>query len=937
MGDSSPAPGRSLPLLEREHELALLEQLLTAGEGAGPVVVEGPAGIGKTRLLAELRERAVGQGRTVVSAQGSDLEREFPFGVVRQLFEPVLAWPEMRARLFEGAAATAGSVFEPVAHATGAEGDASFPVLHGLYWLTINLASERSLVIVVDDLHWCDRPSLRFLAYLVRRLEGLGALLVLGLRSADPGTDPVMLGEIVTGPDVLHIHPGPLSEAAVAGMVRSRFSTEPDPAFVTACRAATGGNPLLLRQLLTSLESDAAGGQALGARAVEEVGPRAVSRTVLLRLRRLEAAATTVAQAVAVLGNDADLPRVAAMTGLDEAGVAGATATLARSEILRPDPPLGFVHPLVRDAVYHSLPPGERELLQAAAARLLIDSRAPAEAVATHLLAAPRRGEAWVVELLREAAMSARRKGAADSAVAYLERALREPPPEEERTAVLLELGLDELLVSGPAAAEHLREAFEALRDPVQRAHVAATLARALMFTAPPQEAVDVAARAQAEISPELIDERQALRALELMAVFFGTQDQSPIERLGEIEIIGDGPGAKMLASIVSFVRALGGAPVAEALPLARRALADDILIEADQGLFPVGPIFVHVLSDSEEALTAWDKLHELAHRRGSLMGILTVELWRGATMLWRGDLREAEELLEAAQLDLKAWGPVRAGGIYGLAFLGGVKTLRGDLRRARELLNPSGVTPDEQRSDAYRHLLRSWAELLLVDGDFEQAVEVADDLSGRLAFIQHPGWAPWRSLKARALDGLGRTEAAIALVEDELALARRIGAAGQIGRELRLLGQLKRERGLDHLREAVTLLEHSTLRLELAVALHAFGRALRLARQPAEAREPLRRALDLADRCGADVLVEDARAELHAAGARPRSTALQGVDSLTPSERRVVDLAVEGRSNKDIAQSLYVTPKTVEVHLSNAYRKLGIRSRQQLGQALAA
>jgi DNA-binding NarL/FixJ family response regulator len=134
-----------------------------------------------------------------------------------------------------------------------------------------------------------------------------------------------------------------------------------------------------------------------------------------------------------------------------------------------------------------------------------------------------------------------------------------------------------------------------------------------------------------------------------------------------------------------------------------------------------------------------------------------------------------------------------------------------------------------------------------------------------------------------------------------------------------------------------VALLEDSTLRLELAVALHALGRALRTARRPAEAREPLRRALDLADRCGADVLVGRARAELHAAGGRPRATALQGVDALTPSERRVADLAVEGRTNKDIAQTLYVTPKTVEVHLSSAYRKLGIRSRQQLGEALAA
>jgi DNA-binding CsgD family transcriptional regulator len=138
------------------------------------------------------------------------------------------------------------------------------------------------------------------------------------------------------------------------------------------------------------------------------------------------------------------------------------------------------------------------------------------------------------------------------------------------------------------------------------------------------------------------------------------------------------------------------------------------------------------------------------------------------------------------------------------------------------------------------------------------------------------------------------------------------------------------------HLREAVEHLERSTARLDLALALLALGVALRRGGRPSDAREPLLRALELADRCGADGVVEQVRAELRAAGVRPRATAVQGVGSLTASERRVADLAVGGRSNREIAQILYVTPKTVEVHLSNAYRKLSIRSRQELARALA-
>ena len=131
-------------------------------------------------------------------------------------------------------------------------------------------------------------------------------------------------------------------------------------------------------------------------------------------------------------------------------------------------------------------------------------------------------------------------------------------------------------------------------------------------------------------------------------------------------------------------------------------------------------------------------------------------------------------------------------------------------------------------------------------------------------------------------------------------------------------------------------MLEGSHARLEHAKALADLGGALRRERRQTEARDPLRRALELADACSADALVEHVRSELYATGARPRTTALGGVEALTASERRVAAFAAEGQSNRDIAQALFVTPKTVEVHLSNAYRKLGIRSRRDLAGALA-
>ena len=171
------------PLLEREQELSALDGLLTSGGSGGSrlVLIEGTAGIGKSRLIAELREHARSQDMRVLAAHGSDLEREFPFGVVRQLFEPLLADAAHRSRLLADAAAAARPVFEEL-HSEAAAGDVSFAALHGLYWLTVNLAVEQPLLLAVDDLHWCDRPSLRFLAYLARRLEGVDAVLAVGLR-----------------------------------------------------------------------------------------------------------------------------------------------------------------------------------------------------------------------------------------------------------------------------------------------------------------------------------------------------------------------------------------------------------------------------------------------------------------------------------------------------------------------------------------------------------------------------------------------------------------------------------------------------------------------------------------------------------------------------------------------------------------------------------
>jgi DNA-binding CsgD family transcriptional regulator len=902
-------------LLERDRELAALDRLIAdAEDGRGRVaLIEGPAGIGKSRLLAEARNRS---GRmTVLSARCGELERDFSFGAVRQLLEPVAD----RERLLAGAAAPVAGVLE------GGTAEGSFAVLHGLYWAVLNLAEEAPVLLAIDDLQWSDRPSLRFVAYLVRRLEGAPVLVAATLRSTEPGTDPALIAEIAADPLCEAVRPAPLGDAAVIELVTERLG-EPDSRFAAACREATGGNPLLLRHLLAALEQDGVAPSAAGAAAVREIGTRAVSRTVLLRLSRLPADAVAVARAVAVLGDSSGLPAVAALTGLDEETVARAAGELARADILRAETPLGYVHPLVRDVVYLDVPAGERELRHGRAAEVLAAAGAPAEEVAAQLLHAPRRGEPGTVELLRAAAAQAARRGGPDSALAYLSRALEEPPPPELRGKLHFELGVAAAEMNAPLAAEHLRVAYDVLTEPDERATAAFALAQSQLFTGHAMEGGALARRA-ADAAPA--DLRLAIQAMEMIAVFFG-YDREALTRI-ELER-GDGLGARMLMAATAFARAAGGAPAAGCEALALESWEGGELLESSSGLFWSAALVALVLAESPRTGEWMATCREQAHRSGSVFSTSSVGLWSGLHLLGTGELEDAGELLVEANRLQEIWGSAPTATSWARGLYAYRAVVIGDAG-ARAILGDAPAA--EEESDGANLWRRARAELALAEGRAEEALADAE-LMGRTALhVLHPDWKPWQSLKARALGQLGRVDEAIAAAEAELELARGCGAPGVIGRCLRVRGEL--EQDVERLREAATVLAGSSARLEHARALAALGAALRRDRHATEAREPLREALELAEACACPPLVETVRSELYASGARPRTAALTGVGSLTASERRVATLAAGGQTNREIAQALFVTPKTVEVHLSNAYRKLDIRSRRELPGALVA
>jgi DNA-binding CsgD family transcriptional regulator/tetratricopeptide (TPR) repeat protein len=936
-------------LLERDAELVALDALLSADSGWGRLLaIEGPPGIGKTSLILETRLRAVDAGTQVLSARGSELETTFSFGVVRQLFEPLLAQlaENERAELLDGAAELATPIFEPAHLAADPARDVSLAMLHGLYWLTANVAAQKPLLLAVDDLHWSDPPSLRWLAYVLPRMDGLDLSIVAGLRPAEPGEAPALLSQIVSDPRTLVIQPAPLSLAATARLVRATLSPGADDAFCMACHEITGGNPLLLRDLRNAIIAEDLAPTSVNIPLLRELAARAGSRALSARLSPLPREATRLAQAVAILGEGVDAHHAAALADLDEQAASEAIADLARVDVLSSQTLLGFVHPLVRAAVYQTLTPLERNAGHTRAARLLSASQADPERVAAHLLLVSPASEREVVAVLREAARRAECRGASESAVAYLRRALAEPPAAADRADVLLELGYVEALVSGAAAVEHLQEAHALIDDPIRRGETAVLLGRELEYLDRVDESVKVLRQALGEVAgagtdPEL--ERVLEAVLVQSSLFESEVYEEARRRLHRVrENPDDGTeGGKMLVALLAYHDARAGAPADEVVEWARRALAGGTLLA---GEIPADAFVlactVLARADVDQTPALYDAALAEAHRRGSVLSFASAKLHRGQMSLFRGDLADAEADVGEALQACESWGaPARFWSLWGpLPLLSDILAEQGRLTDATAALGRADWGETVPGSAQAYFFLDSRARVRVLGGDLHRGLDDSLDSGSRFEEVGgvNPAFVAWRSQAALASLKLGDPDEARRLASEELGLARTWGAPRALGAALRAAGLVEGGKaGLALLEEAVEVLADSPAKLEHAKACAELGAALRRANRRSQAREHLRRAVELATICGATPLAARAETELLATGARPRRIALSGVDSLTPSERRVADLAADGPTNREIAQALFVTPKTVEVHLSRVYRKLGISSRSQLADAL--
>ncbi len=906
-------------MIERAGELATGARVLAEG---GLLLIEGPAGIGKTTVLDAL---LAGTERTVLRARGAELERGLAFGLVRQLFErPLAADPGLRARVLTGAAAQAAAVVDPTASASAPA--APEAVRHALTWLTANLAEEAPLVLALDDLGWSDPASLAWVLHLARRLPDLPLAVLATWRTADPLSDEDALDRLRDEPAATVVRPAPLTDAGVAALVRRRLGGAGDDVCL-ACARATGGNAFLVEELLRVL-ADRPGVDAASVR------PESVARSVHRRLAQLPEAAEKAAQACAVLGDDAELRHVEAVAGLGRAAAVDGIDALAGAGILAPGRPLRFLHPLVRTAVYGRMPEQARAQAHADAARLLAAEGADDQRVATHLLAAPPAGEERWAAVLARAGTAALGRGAPAEAARLLERALEEPPPVADRPALLLELGRAEVRLQRPEGGDRLRAVADGDGPPRLRAIAVGELtARRLFLGLAPD--FDRLERARAALGPEDADLSSQLAATAITAGYLldrdGTAAATETVALAR-GVAGTTPAQRLLLAAHAYhLFATGAESAGTCAALAGRALEGGDIVRAFPEAGPVG-MAVLVLALTGHPDAARDAIETglaVAREQGS-EGAFAVwsmtDCYRGWLV---GELVEAEAAGRSA-LAASAALPLTAKGASG--YLARVLAERGDLAGAAALVEPlvGGATLVDVLATA------SLAGVRLAQARLGEAADLAADVGRALAArgsADHPG-VPWRLLRAGALAAQGDDAAAGALIAEQWVATERLDFPRLTALTERTQGLVERDATL--LATAAERFAAAGIRLEQARTLLDLGALLRRGKQRADAREPLRAALDLADRCGATALVDRAHEELAATGAKPRRVRLSGVDALTPSELRVAHMAVEGLGNRDIAQALFVSRRTVETQLGSAYRKLDIASRDGLAAALA-
>ncbi|GAA3464776.1 AAA family ATPase [Saccharothrix longispora] len=922
-------------LAEREDALDAVRQGFAAAATGSPglLLVTGAPGSGRSAVLAaaaDLVEAGVAPAR-VLRADATLAESGFPFGVVQQLLRPAVtgADPAEHDRWFAGAAEAVRPLFlDDAAHAA----PSTDAVLPGLHALVARLADDHPLLLAVDDLQWTDRPSLRWLAYLARRLGQSRVLLLATSTDGHAVGEPGLVDDVAASA-IRTVQLAPLSAAGVHRVLTAEFDEEVDPAFTAACHAVTGGNPAALLAVAHGLHARSVRPSASAAASVAEASHVLLRERRLFHLSTQPSSVRAAARALVVLGDTADTDLVADVAGLDALGCKSAVHAMDRLGLLSSVDPPRLVDPAVGVALEATMPLPQREALHRHAATVLHDAGHPAERVAEQLLRVTRGYLRWEADLLRSAAASALERGAGERAVRYLRRALLAGPPGgPERARLLVDLAAAERGTDPASSVSHVAQALPDLPGVPEAAVAVLSVPFALAARSPSVAAVLRTHAAApdphlAGANPDLALRLEARgRALDRFGKQGLTDAVARLRGFGVARPLDTGGGRELLAVLAHAAAATAALPATEVAALGANLLDREQADPAHVHTALPLAITAMVAADAGRVAAPWlERAWDAAQRQESAGVRSAVAAQHAAVLAATGNPGRARVLaLGVLDGDASSWPESAATATLVLTSIA-LHTQDGEL--ARRVLD-AGHDAADPRPVLAHLLLRGLLDALR--GDVVAALDKLLDCGERAARF---GWTnpvalPWRVWAAGLHQRLGDLDRASALAEREYAAALAWGAPTAVGRALRLRGMLLGGvEGVDALRAAVDRLRAGGDPVELGRAQAMLGRRLVGLGDPAG-----QRAVEEADRiaraAGGVWLAGNDEAELNGPVLRLGAS---GAAELTRTEQSVVAMVVRGWTNQRIADSLGVTRRAVEKNLTGAYRKLGVRGRSVL------
>ncbi len=917
-------------LYERSAEIAAIDAAvarLDHGRGSS-LLLEGRAGRGKSTLVEYAVQKGQESGARTWVVRARHLTSAAPFEVLRRLLGPAVE-EAGGVEALEGAARFAIPLFTPGS-------DLSHGVDYGCQWLIAWLAERSPLVLAIDDAHWADGASLRVLLDVQADISAQPVTMLVASRPVENPEVQRLLAAMAAQPDCELLAPATLSHEGVAAVVADKLGHPAHDAFVDECLKVSHGNAFYLHELLRPYESGFRPDQQTFVRD----GVMSLRRTVAWRLGELGPEATTLAQAAAVLGDGCSLHLAAELARLDESVAVLQASRLEVASILVHGDPVEFLHPLLRAAVEAALPEVVKGELHARAARLLWLSGEPPESIAQHLVNSPGSADAEVAAFLAKQGRAALETGSLALATQLLRRALDEPATPDERPRILVDLGraehaqgqlydahdhLEAAMASDDRAVvlTAAAELFDVLIDAGRYDELGRFHGRVLALDPRGDSTAEVRLQAQLlanvfmavepglELPAELADinshalpvERDIDRYLLVAAAIYErTMQHGTTERLVE-----------------NLRRAVAGITAADDASItvwdvrtaieAASFLADDEIVEAEAVLDRVAKA-VAGLRSSAPVLQA-----ELEHRR------IMLAMAKG----------QFEDVLATISLVEEHAAPEEMS-----RFTAGHRFIRGWIALQRGQYEEAATFLAERSAE--ENLYPALGAMLA--GKPERVVALlatqrfSSDVDGPITAIEvelEP-----HLVASHAHELLGDRDSALREAEREVFIRRRYGPRYRLAQALRRRASFEpARRAVGPLAEAVELAESTPRRAVTARVLASYGAALRRVDRIPEARDALYRAVDLAGEMGMERLRQRAHQELVLAGGRPRRTRTSGPQALTEAQRQVARLAATGCTNRQIAEELFVTIKTVETHLAAVYRKLGIASRDEVAERL--